>query len=100
MERQVRLNRYERGIVEALAANFDYSAAAARWLVVEYIGVIGELGSYDTCLDHAERLVRGTQAGQAPEAWLERIRLLDAEAARDKGIPHLEGTDYAHAHVR
>ncbi|XEC97377.1 hypothetical protein AB6A23_12945 [Paenibacillus tarimensis] len=96
MRTQVRLNLYERGIVDALVANFGYTADAARRLVVEYIRVIRKLGGYDTCLDHAERLVHAQNAGHSPEAWLERIRIIDLEAAQDKGIPHLERNEYAH----
>lgn len=94
MATQVRLNRYERGIVEALAANFGYSAEAARRLVIQYIEVVRKLGGYDTCLDHAERLAHADRTGYAPEAWLERIRGVEQGAAQDKGIAHLERTGY------
>lgn len=96
MTAQVRLSRYERGIVEALAEAFGYKADEARRLVVQYIAVIRKLGGYDSCLDHAERLVQAEQMEIAPEDWLERIRAVDRDEARDKGIPHLErGSQYA-----
>lgn len=50
MKTQVRLNPYERGIAEALAGGFGYSAADARSLVIR------KLGAYDNCRDHAERI--------------------------------------------
>ncbi|OPA75634.1 hypothetical protein BVG16_20055 [Paenibacillus selenitireducens] len=90
MKTQVRLNTYERGIVHSLVTSFGYEAGPARELVVQYIAVIRKLGGYDTCYDHAERLVQARQLQVTPEAWLERIRNLDREAAKDKGIPHLE----------
>jgi hypothetical protein len=96
MTLQVRLNPYERGIVDALTANFGFTPRAARQLVVDYITVIRKLGGYDSCLDHAERLVQARNAGYSPEAWLERIRIIHMEAAKDKGIPHLERTEYVH----
>lgn len=96
MTAQVRLSLYERGIVEALVGSFGYSAEAARQLVIQYIAVIRKLGGYDNGLDHAERLVQAQQMSIAPEEWLERIRIIDRDAARDKGISHLErGSQYA-----
>ncbi|MBB6732434.1 hypothetical protein [Cohnella zeiphila] len=91
MKTQIRLNLYERGIVEALEERFGYSAEEARQLTVQYIGVIRKLGGYDTRFDHAERLDLARKQGYTPEQWLEKIRLLDAEEAKDEGIPHLEG---------
>ncbi len=73
-----------------LADNFGYTRAFARQLVVRCVEVIRKLGGYDTCLDHAERLMQAQQANYSPEAWLERIRFLQSEAAKDKGIPRLE----------
>ncbi|GGG18538.1 hypothetical protein [Paenibacillus abyssi] len=99
MRTQVRLNLYERGIVDALVASFGYTAAAARMLVTEYIGVVRKLGGYDTCYDHAERLNQAHKKKYPAEAWLERIEALDRGAAQDKGIAHLErGPAYAHVH--
>ncbi|MBW7473122.1 hypothetical protein K0T92_00030 [Paenibacillus oenotherae] len=96
MTAQVRLNLYERGIVEELVEHFGYSADGARRLVVQYIAVIRKLGGYDSCRDHAERLVQAQQLNLMPEEWLERIRSIDREAAADKGILHLEhGSQYA-----
>ena len=97
MAAQVRLNRYERGIVEALQENFDYPADVARGIVVRYIGVVRKLGGYDSCLDHAERLHRAHSADHPPEQWLERIRVLETESRLAGAIPELE--EYQ-AHVR
>ena len=97
MTTQVRLNRYERGIVEALQESFAYPADVARKIVVRYIGVVRKLGGYDNCLDHAERLHRAHLADHPPEQWLERIRILETESRMAGGIPQLEDT---HAHVR
>lgn len=93
---KVRLNLYERGIVDALIANFGYPAPAARQIVVEYIRVIRKIGGYDTCIDHAERLVHAQKAGYTPEEWLGHICNVVLEADLDHGIPHLERTSYAH----
>lgn len=96
MTAQVRLSLYERGIVEALVGSCGFTADAARRLVIQYIVVIRKLGGYDSCFDHAERLAEAQQLGIAPEEWLERIRTIDRDAARDKGISHLErGSQYA-----
>lgn len=54
---QVRLNLYERGIVEILVAQYGFNTPAARQLVDDYIKVIRRLGGYGFCLDHATRLV-------------------------------------------
>jgi len=90
MATQVRLNRYERGIVDALAESFDYPAETARGIVERYIEVIRKLGGYDNCHDHAERLHRAHTEGHPPEQWLERIRVLETETRMAGGIPHLE----------
>jgi hypothetical protein len=90
MKTQVRLNLYERGIVESLMTSFGYTAETARELVVQYVKVIRALGGYDTCYDHAERLVQAQKANYLPEEWMERIHALEVEAAKDKGISHLE----------
>lgn len=97
MRTQVRLNAYERGIVEALAGGFGYSAEEARGLVVRYIDVVRKLGGYDTCRDHAERLQAADRTGYTPEQWMDKIRRIDADAAKDAGIPGLEKPI---AHVR
>ena len=99
MKTQVRLNTYERGIVNALMTGFGFTASAARELVVQYISVIRKLGGYDPCHDHAERLVQARQLQVTPEAWLERIQGVDREVAKDKGIPHLERSE-PYARVR
>ena len=97
MAAQVRLNRYERGIVDSLVDTFEYPAEAARGIVVRYIEVVRKLGGYDNCLDHAERLHRAHQANHPPEQWLERIRILETESRMAGAIPGLED---AHAQVR
>ena len=58
---------------------------------MRYIAVFRKLGGYDTCLDHAERLQQADRNGYAPEAWPEKIRRIDRDAAADAGIPGLEG---------
>lgn len=98
MKTQVRLNLYERGIVDALVQSFGYTPQGARKLVVDYAEVIRKLGGYDTCYDHAERLVQATTINCKPEEWLKRINLIAKEAVQDKGILHLEGR--LHVHVR
>jgi hypothetical protein len=90
MKTQVRLNLYERGIAEALVTSFGFTTQTARELVVQYVKVIRALGGYDTCYDHAERLVQAQKVSYLPEEWLERIRILTVESAKDKGISHLE----------
>lgn len=90
MRTQVRLNAYERGIIDALTGGFGYTAEAARKLVVRYIDVVRKLGGYDTCRDHAERLDHAERIGYTPEQWMDKIRRLDADAAKDNGIPGLE----------
>ena len=77
---------------------FGYTPQGARKLVVEYAEVIRKLGGYDTCYDHAERLVQATTINCKPEEWLKRINLIAKEAVQDKGILHLEGR--LHVHVR
>lgn len=98
MKTQVRLSLYERGIVDALVQSFGFTSQGARKLVVEYVEVIRKLGGYDTCYDHAERLVQATTNNYKPEEWLKRINVLAKEAVQDKGILHLEGR--LHVHVR
>lgn len=97
MNTKVRLNLYERGIVDSLVTDFGYGAAEARKLVVRYISVIRKLGGYDSCFDHAERLVEAERSGYTPEAWMDRLRLIDKDAARDEGIVHLESLEQLHA---
>ncbi len=96
MRTQVRLSSYERGIAEALTTSFGLTAEAARKLVVQYIHVIRKLGGYDSCYDHADRLVQSQKAGLTPEMWLDRIQKIDREAAKDRGIPYLEQTGFVH----
>ncbi|MDR6552669.1 hypothetical protein [Paenibacillus qinlingensis] len=98
MKTQVRLNLYERGIVDAIVQSFDYTPQDARKLVVDYVEVIRKLGGYDTCYDHAERLVQAATRNYKPEEWLKRIHVIAKEAVQDKGIHHLEGR--LHVHVR
>jgi hypothetical protein len=96
MKSQVRLNLYERGIVEFMVTDLKVIPSAARDLVVEYIDVVRKLGAYDNCEVHAERLVQAKKLGFSPEAWLERIRSLRREALHDRGIE----TPAEIAHVR
>jgi predicted transcriptional regulator len=97
MKTQVRLNPYERSIVEALINRFNYKTDTARQLVVQYIQVIRKLGGYDNSLDHAERLIQANKANYSPEAWLERITVVEKDALKDPGIPHLERSTYVSA---
>lgn len=98
MKTQVRLNLYERGIVDSLVQNFGYTPQGARKLVVDYVEVIRKLGGYDTCYDHAERLVQATTINCKPEDWLNRINVIAKEAVQDKGILHLEGRLHVNVH--
>jgi hypothetical protein len=100
MKTQVRLNLYERGIMNSLVNSCGFTNESASKLVVKYIEVIRNLGGYDTCYDHAERLVQAQKTNYLPEAWLERNHSIAREAALDKGIPHLEQrrTEYANVH--
>lgn len=91
MTAQVRLSRYERGIVEALTESFGYTSSSARQIVVQYIGVIRKLGGYDNTLDQAERIHQAYLAGHSPEKWLERIRNLEQESRKAGNISQLEG---------
>jgi hypothetical protein len=86
MKSQVRLNLYERGIVESVVMDFNFIPSDARDLVVEYIDVVRKLGAYDNCELQAERLVRAKRLGYSSEAWLERIQSLRREALHDRGI--------------
>ncbi|MFC4775191.1 hypothetical protein ACFO9Q_00150 [Paenibacillus sp. GCM10023252] len=95
MTTNIRLSLYERGIVDALVARYNYNPGAARQLVVKYVAVVRKLGSYDNVTEHADRLVQAENALISPEDWLQRICMIDRESAKDKGIPHLErGTSY------
>jgi len=95
MTTRVRLNLYERGIVDTLVAEFGYNKDEARCLVAEYIHVVRKLGGYDTCLDHAERLHTARQNGFKPEEWLIRIREVRRGKLQDKGFPAKGGRAYA-----
>jgi hypothetical protein len=86
MKSQVRLNLYERGIVESVITDFKFIPSDARDLVVEYIDVVRKLGAYDNCELQAERLVQAKRLGYSSEAWLERIHSLRREALHDRGI--------------
>jgi hypothetical protein len=86
MKSQVRLNLYERGIVESVVSEFKLVPSDARELVVEYIDVVRKLGAYDNCEVQAERLVQAKRLGYSPEAWLKRIHSLRREALHDRGI--------------
>ncbi|WP_138753243.1 hypothetical protein [Paenibacillus sinopodophylli] len=83
---QVRLSLYERGIVEALSANYGYTAADARALVVEYIEVVRKLGGYDHCGYYAELVDRARRLGHSPAQWLEHIQGIEKGELRDRGI--------------
>jgi hypothetical protein len=96
MKSQVRLNLYERGIVESIVTDYKFAPSAARDLVVEYIEVIRKLGGYDNCEVHAERLVKAKSLHYTPAAWLENIHSSRREALRDRGIE----MDTEIAHVR
>jgi hypothetical protein len=86
MTSQIRLNLYERGIVESMITDFKFAPSDARDLVVEYIDVVRKLGAYDNCEVHAERLVQAKSLGYSPEVWLERIHSSRREALHDRGI--------------
>ncbi|WP_054024126.1 hypothetical protein [Bacillus sp. FJAT-28004] len=83
---QVRLSLYERGIAEALAAEYGYTTADARELVVEYIQVIRKLSGYDNCAQYAQLLDRARRMNHPPAQWLERIQSLEKGEMRDRGI--------------
>lgn len=90
MSTQVRLNLYERGIVTSLAENYGYQQETARQLVVRYIKVIRKLGGYDSCYQHAGRLVQASNTGYTPEEWLQAIKTLEHEELLDEGISERE----------
>lgn len=92
MRTQVRLNSYERGILQALTNEFGYSAGAARELVVRYVQVVRKLGAYYNCRDYAEKLAEAHAKGFSPEAWLERLLANERERAYDNGLPHERGS--------
>jgi hypothetical protein len=93
----VRLNLYERGIVTSLVQDYNFNPDTARQLVVSYITPLRKLGGYDSCLVHAERLIRAKQIGYTPEAWLERILEIEHEEMHDKGISDREHrSEYVH----
>jgi len=92
---RVRLNLYERGIAEALAADFGYGKEEARLLVAEYIQVVRKLGGYDTCSDHAERLHAARRNGYRPEDWLKRIEDLRRDKLKDKNVTADDSRAYA-----
>jgi len=83
---QVRLSIYERGIAEALAAEYGYTTADARELVVEYIQVIRKISGYDNCGQYAQLLDRARRMNQPPAQWLERIQSVEKGEMRDRGI--------------
>ncbi|MFD0586630.1 hypothetical protein ACFQZE_01345 [Paenibacillus sp. GCM10027627] len=82
----MRLSAFERGIAEALARDFGYSAKAARELVVEYIAVIRRLGGYEQCEHYAGLLDRAKMLGGTPSQWIQRIVDIEKGEARDRGI--------------
>ena len=90
---QVRLSLYERGIVEALAAEYGYTPADARALVVEYIEVVRKIGGYDNCGQYAQLLDRARRMNHPPSQWLERIQDIEKGELRDPGI-ELEERQY------
>jgi hypothetical protein len=96
MKSQVRLNLYERGIVESIVTDFNTIPADARKLVVEYIDVVRKLGAYDNCEVQAERLIQAKSLGYSPAIWLERIHSLRREALQDRGIETQD--QIAHVH--
>jgi hypothetical protein len=96
MKSHVRLNLYERGIVDAMVTNFNAVPSVAREIVVEYIDVVRKLGSYDNCEVHAERLIQAKSLGFSSDAWLERIHSLRREALNDRGIE--THPEFAHVH--
>lgn len=96
MKSQVRLNLYERGIVESIVTDFNTIPTDARELVVEYIDVVRKLGAYDNCEVQAERLIQAKSLGYSPAIWLERIHSLRREALQDRGIETQD--QIAHVH--
>jgi hypothetical protein len=86
MKSQVRLNLYERGIVDSITENFGFSTVNARLLVVQYIEVIRKLGGYDNCEVHAERLVQAQKIGYSPKDWLEKISTVRRDALSDRSM--------------
>lgn len=87
----IRLSMYERGIVEALVADFGYNTTEARGLVVEYIEVVRKLGGYDNCGQYAGLLDRARRMNQLPSQWLERIHDIERGELRDRGIESEQG---------
>ncbi|MNZ89864.1 hypothetical protein D3C78_1088010 [compost metagenome] len=82
---QVRLSLYERGIVDSLAADYGYTTAEARELVVEYIAVVRRLGGYDNCSEYARLLDRARRMNHPSSLWLESILELEKGELRDRG---------------
>ncbi|WP_141506167.1 hypothetical protein [Paenibacillus luteus] len=83
---QVRLSLYERGIVEALTAEYGYSQPDARTLVVDYIEVVRKLGGYDNCGQYAQLLDHARRVQHSPAQWLEHIQAIEKGELRDRGI--------------
>ncbi|MBB6675654.1 hypothetical protein [Cohnella nanjingensis] len=96
MTSQVRLNRYERGIVEALTAEHGYAAEEARALVVRYVHVIRKLGAYDAPRDHAERISEAHRSQYPPEAWLERLIAGERDLLRGGVLPAERSASFAY----
>lgn len=83
---QVRLSLYERGIVDALVAEYGYNPADARQVVVTYIAVVRKLSGYDNCSHYAQLLDRASRMNHPPAEWLDRIQELERGEIRDVGI--------------
>lgn len=96
MTGQVRLNRYERNIVEVLTAEHGYAAGEARALVIRYIQVVRKLGAYDPPRDHAERLAEAHRSAYAPEAWLERLLQSEKDHLRGGVLPAERSASFAY----
>lgn len=84
MKTQVRLNLYEREIVNALVHEHHLKSDNARQLVIDYIKPIRKLGGYDSCQTHAERLVRAQEIGYSSDDWLKRITAIEHEELQDR----------------
>ncbi|NIK77280.1 hypothetical protein FHS15_002416 [Paenibacillus castaneae] len=91
VKRQVRLSLYERGIVEALVADYGYDEGDARQLVIQYIEVVRKLGGYDNCGHYAQLLDHASRMNQPPAKWLERIQDIEWGELRDRGIESEQG---------
>lgn len=81
----MKLDRFEKGIVEELAKQLGKTVAEANQIVTYYKPVLDQLGRHDSPKEYASYLVLAHNQNRTLEEWLEWIDMINqAEGSTQK----------------